>query len=332
MLKKIPVEEAVGKPIAHDMTQIIPGESKGARFKKGHKVQAEDIVILKDMGKESIFIYQPEAGELHEEAAALRMVAAIKGENITQTEPHEGKINLKAASRGLLKVDKERLFAANMIDDILITSARSNQAVELDEIIAGVRINPLLIAEKYIEKLESIAEGKPFFNILPYQELTVGLVVTGNEVYHGRIEDKFKPTIEKKCKKWAGNLIKTIYVPDDHQQITAAILELREAGVDIIITGGGMSVDPDDNTPTGIKGTGAEIVSFGAPVLPGNKLMVAYLDQIPILGLPAAVIFHEQTVFDLVFPRTLAGDKISREDIAGLGHGGLLKNKTGSCC
>lgn len=325
-LEKIAVEKAVGKTIAHDMTQIIPEEYKGARFKKGYIIKEADIKVLKDMGKENIYVVDLDADYLHEDEAAAKMVELSVGQGIELSEPEEGKIELKAKIKGFFKIDTELLFAANRIKDLLLTTIHNNVPVEKGDVLAGIRVNPLIVEKQRIKELEELLAGNKIFNVLSFANPKVGVVITGNEVYYGRIEDKFLPVLKRKFKRWGGELMRAIFVPDDKEKITEALLELKAEGAEVLITGGGMSVDPDDLTPSGIKDTGAEIVSYGAPVLPGNKLMTAYLDDIPLLGLPACVIFYKITVFDLIYPRILAGDKIDKNLITALSLGGLCRH------
>lgn len=325
-LKEIAVEKAVGKTIPHDMTQIIPKEYKGARFKKGYIIKEEDVEILRDMGKEHIYVIDLAEGYLHEDEAAARMVELTTAAGIDISEPEEGKIELKAKFKGLFKINTELLFGANNIKDLLLTTIHNDVPVEKGDVLAGIRVNPLVVEEEKITELADLLAGEKIFEVIPFQNPKVGVVITGNEVYSGRIEDKFLPVLKRKFRRWGGDLMRAIFVPDDQAKITAALLELKEEGAEVLITGGGMSVDPDDLTPTGIRKTGAEIVSFGAPVLPGNKLMTAYLEDIPLLGLPACVIFYEITVFDLIYPRILAGDKIDKDLITKLSLGGLCRH------
>ncbi len=322
-IEKISVENAVGKVVAHDMTQIIPDEYKGARFKKGDIIKKEDIETLKDMGKENIYVLDLDQDTLHEDQAAQRMAAHFDNRYINLSEPHEGKISLIANQAGILNIDKKLLLEANTEDDILITTGQNKVPVKKDEVIAGVRINPLTIEKEKINKVEKILSKGNLFQVRPYKDYNIGVVITGNEVYNGRIEDKFLPTLKRKFKRWGGNLIGHEYVPDKPDKIKAALLKLKKEGADILLTGGGMSVDPDDVTPAGIRATDAQVIKYGVPVLPGNKLMVAYLDDIPILGLPACVIFEKVTVFDIVYPRILAGEQMTKDKLIKLSYGGL---------
>ncbi|AGB41020.1 molybdopterin biosynthesis enzyme [Halobacteroides halobius DSM 5150] len=321
-IKKIPVEEAVGRVVAHDMTQIVPEKFKGARFKKGDLIDNSDISTLKDMGKEHIYVLTLEEGIIHEDDAAYRIAKHVIGKNIALSEVNEGKITLKAQQKGILKVEKDLLLKVNSSNQILITSSHNNMFLQAGDSIAGVRINPLTIEEEKLEKVEDIIRDQSIFKIEPIVNKKVGIVVTGSEVYNGRIKDQFVPTLQKKFQRWGGELLNSIIVPDEVDQITAALSSLKESGAEILITGGGMSVDPDDLTPQGIRNTGAQIIKYGIPVLPGNKLMLAYWDDIPILGLPACVIFEKITVFDLVYPRLLTEEHITRNDLIELSYGG----------
>jgi len=325
-IKKISVDKAVGKVIAHDMTQIIPDEFKGVRFKKGDVIKIEDIETLKDMGKENIYVLELDDNNLHEDEAAEIMAEKLKSKYIKLSEPQEGKISLISKVDGILKIDKSILFKANTEDDILITTGQNKVPVKKDEIIAGVRINPLTIEKEKITRVEKILNNSRLFKIIPFNDYKVGVVVTGNEVYKGRIEDKFLPTLKRKFSRWGGKLLDHKYVPDNPDMIKDAIIDLKKQGAEVILTGGGMSVDPDDVTPAGIWKTKANVIKYGVPVLPGNKLMVAYLDDIPILGLPACVIFEEVTVFDIVYPRILAGEKFTKNKLIQLSYGGLCHN------
>ena len=149
-------------------------------------------------------------------------------------------------------------------------------------------------------------------------------------MYHGRIEDTFTPVIREKLAEYDTEVIFHETFDDDNQKITDGCLAAIEAGADLVICTGGMSVDPDDKTPLAIKNTGAEIISYGAPVLPGAMLLIAYYEKegkcIPILGLPGCVMYAKRTVFDLVLPRIMADDKVSAEELAHLGEGGLCLN------
>lgn len=323
---KVKVEDAIGMVLAHDITQIIPGQFKDAAFKKGHVIKKEDVGRLLDMGKEHIFIWEAKEGWLHENEAAAVIVKATAGEGLTFTEPKEGKIAYKAAYPGILKIDVERLHRINAIDQIVFATLHNNMPVKKDQVVASTRVVPLIVEEERIKMVQEIGNGSPVIEVKELKSKTVGIVTTGSEVYKGRIKDGFGPAIERKMSQYGCEIIKQLIVPDEPALIKAAIKEMRDFGAEIILTTGGMSVDPDDVTPLSIRELGAEIVSYGAPVLPGAMFMMAYWDGIPVMGLPGCVMYAKQTVFDLVLPRVLSGEIITKKDLSMLGHGGLCQN------
>jgi len=323
-MKLIPVEQSVGMLLAHDMTEIIPGKSKCAVFKKGHIIEKEDIPRLLTMGKEHIGIIEYKEGDIHENIAATRMAQAAAGPGIKLSEPAEGKVNLVAQYSGLLKVNYKTLFEINCIDELMVATLHTDRLVEAETIVGGSRIIPLITNCKNIIEMERLSkENYPIIQILPLRKLKVGIVTTGSEVYHKRIEDKFGPVIRDKFEELGCEVIGQIFATDDENMITNAIQELIEKGAQIVTCTGGMSVDPDDVTPLGIRNTGATVITYGAPTLPGAMFMLAYKNDIPIVGLPGCVMYAKRTIFDLVIPRIVAGEKLQKEDIIKLGHGGL---------
>lgn len=325
-MQKVRVEDAVGMVLAHDITRIIPGEFKGAAFKKGHIIRKEDISALLDLGKEHIFIWENKEGWLHENDAVEAIVKATAGSGLSLTEPREGKIKYEAAFNGILKIDVPRLTMINSIDQVILSTLHNNRPVTQGQMVASARVVPLIIEEEKIKKVQEIGGDIPVIKVLPLHTKRVGIVTTGSEVYKGRIKDSFGPVLRKKMAQYGCEIIKQTIVPDDSEMIKEAIREMRALGAEIILTTGGMSVDPDDLTPSSIKDVGATIVSYGSPVLPGSQFMLAYWDDIPVMGLPGCVMYSKQTVFDLIMPRVLAGDIITREDISSLAHGGLCLN------
>jgi hypothetical protein len=329
---KVPVENSVGMILCHDITRIIPGKFKGRAFKKGHVIKIEDIPLLLQIGKENLYVWENKEGCLHEDEAARRMAAAVAGFGVTTTEPKEGKINLIAGLRGLLKIDTNGLSAINDIEQVMLASLHTNQVVEKNTLVAGTRVIPLVIDEKIIEQVEErAAQFGPLVEVKPLACLRVGMVVTGSEVYKGRIEDKFGPVVKAKIVKLGSYVFRKINVPDNTGMIAQAIQDLLKEKAGLIVVTGGMSVDPDDLTPAGVVAAGGKIVSYGAPALPGAMFMVSYIGKTPVLGLPGCVMFSKRTVFDLVLPRIMAGEVIERRDVVALGHGGLCL-ECPTCC
>ena len=309
--------------LCHDITQIIPGEFKGARFKKGHVIQPEDIPVLLSIGKENLYVWEKKPGILHEDEAAALLYKAAAGQNIHGTEPREGKIELIADCDGLLKIDRRALLAVNSTPQMMIATIHGDLPVKKGAKLAGTRIIPLVIEQEKMEAMQAAAGPKPILNVLPFHQKKFAVINTGSEVFKGRIEDKFTPILEQKLAVYGCEMAFHKVCDDDPAGITAAILEAKAAGCELIFTTGGMSVDPDDRTPLAIRNTGAEIVTYGAPVLPGAMFLVSYLDGVPVCGLPGCVMYAKRTIFDLLLPRLLADDPITAEDIARLGEGGL---------
>jgi hypothetical protein len=323
-MKKINIEDAVGTVLAHDMTRIIPGEFKGVGFKKGHVVREEDIPELLKIGKRSLYVLNLSNDQLHEDDAALRIARAVTGKYLEWTEPREGKTNIISKTDGLFKVDTQNLLSINGLDSIILATLKNNFPCKNGQIVASTRIIPLVIPAKNIEELEELTyQTEPILQVKQYKKMKVGAVVTGSEIYNGLITDDFDPTIGRKIKDSGCEVVKKIIVSDDTESIANAVLELKSFGCELIVTTGGLSVDPDDVTRQGVVEAGAQISFYGSPVLPGAMFMYALLDGIPVLGLPACVFYSKQTIFDLLLPRVLAGEKIVEEDIVQMGHGGL---------
>ncbi|WP_050607824.1 molybdopterin-binding protein [Clostridium niameyense] len=322
-MKKIPTKEAIGTVLCHDITQIIPGKIKDRAFKKGHIVTKDDIPVLLSLGKDHLYVWEKKEGFLHENEAAERLKDLSAGEGLSFSEVKEGKINFIADRDGILKVDRELLMELNLIDEIMLATRHNNIPVKKGEKVAGTRVIPLVIDEKKILEAEKLTEGKKIVNIRPYKKFKVAIIITGNEVYHGRIKDAFGPVIKEKISKFNCEVIGSIISDDNPNRITKAIEDFISEGAELILCTGGMSVDPDDTTPTAIKNTGATIISYGAPVLPGAMFLISYKGNVPILGLPGCVMYAKTTIFDLVLPRVLAGEKITKRDLAAYGHGGF---------
>lgn len=328
MLKRIPLEKAVGKVLPHDITEIRPGEFKGPAFKKGHIITEEDIPHLKRLGKESIYVLELTEGYLHEDEAAMRLGKAFAGENVSYDEnPSEGKISFRAKIRGLLKVDVESLVEVNMVPEMCLSTLHNNTVVEESKIVASSRVIPLIVREDIVQRAEEIARKKGgILTVKPFKRPKAGIIITGNEVYYGLIEDKFKDKVIQKLNSYQVEVAKAIYCPDQKDKIVEAIRDLLEEGAGLLILCGGMSVDPDDVTRLGISEAGAEDMVYGTPVLPGAMFLYARIKDVPVMGLPACVIYYKNTIFDIMLPRVLAGEVIRRIDLAQLAHGGLCMN------
>ena len=326
-MKCVKTQDAVGHVLCHDITQIIKDVKKGTAFRKGHIVTEEDIPVLLSLGKDNLYIWEKTEGILHENEAAEYLRDICMNENMIQSEVKEGKIELIAEIDGLLKIDVDKLRAVNSLGEMMIATRHTNTTVKKGDKLVGTRIIPLLIEQEKMEKAKEVAGDRPILSLIPFKKKKVGIVTTGNEVFYGRIKDTFGPVVAEKVKEFGAYVIGQTIVNDDMEKITKAVEEFIEQGADMVLCTGGMSVDPDDKTPGAIKNTGARIVSYGAPVLPGAMMLLAYYEkdgrELPIVGLPGCVMYAKRTVFDLVLPRLMADDMVTSDDLAGLGLGGL---------
>ena len=328
-MKLIKTEDAVGSVLCHDLTQIIKGVTKDAVFRKGHIVQPEDIPVLLSIGKEHLYVWEADENMLHENDAARILAELCKSAGMTESGVKEGKIELAAAMDGLFKVDSKRLQLVNGFGQMMIATRHGNTPVRKGDKLCGTRIIPLVIEKEKMQRVQELCEPEPLLKLLPYQIKCAAVLATGSEVFHGRIKDTFTPVIEEKLAEFGVEVVYKQVFDDEPNAITAAIKDVIDnKGAELVLCTGGMSVDPDDRTPLAIKNTGARIVSYGAPVLPGAMFLLAYYgeQQVPVLGLPGCVMYAKRTIFDLALPRVLARDLITAEELAALGEGGLCLN------
>ncbi len=323
----IKTEDSVGQLLAHDITRIVQGDSKGPLFRKGHRIEPEDVDKLLDVGKNNIYILTLEDGDVHEDDAGRRLGAAISGPGTYCKEPKESRVNIFAEYDGLLRINTEAVYKINNLENSLCATIPVNTVVKKDQMLAGTKVVPLVVAESDVADVEEICmkEG-PVISVLPFVPKKVACVITGSEVYNHRVNDAFAPVIRSKIDAYGSELFDIAYAPDDSEMITSAILKARDNGAELIVVTGGMSVDPDDLTPGAILATGARLVKQGSPVLPGAMFLVAYLDEIPVLGVPAAGMYFKDTMFDRMLPFVFAGIEIRRSDIVAMGVGGLIMN------
>ncbi len=326
-MKKIKIEDAIGMVLGHDVTQIIPGKYKGARFKRGHRIKKEDIPEFLKVGKEHIYVMDLKPGTLHEDDAAIRLGKAFSGRNITITGPSEGKVTFYSQINGVLKINLSLLHRINLSKNIILSTLHRYTPCSSGMAVGATRIISLTAPEVEIEKVENWCEKYgPVIEVLPYRRLNVGVIITGNEIFYGRIKNGFDDNIGKKISNYGSKVVKKIVVPDDIYKISQALLKFKDSTIDLALVTGGLSVDPDDVTRAGIKKAGVKIIFYGTPVLPGAMFLYGIFEGKPILGLPACVFHHKTTLFDIIFPRILAGEMPTRKEIGLLGHGGFCQN------
>lgn len=325
-LQTVEVQNSVGKMICHDITKITRGEFKDAIFRKGHIVQPDDIPVLLKIGKENLYIMELDSGDIHEDIAGIRLGTAVAGNGIYWRGPKESKVSLYAEYDGLLKINVDALEAINDLPDVILSTLHNNSVVKKDDLLAGTKVIPLVVPEETVAAAENICrEAGWVTEVVPFKSLKAGLVITGNEVYKQRIRDGFGPVIKEKMQVFGQDVLRIDYAPDDCEDISSKIKKMVDDGAGLVMVTGGMSVDPDDVTPKAISLTGAEVIRYGAPVMPGAMFMLAYLNNVPVMGVPACGMFFKTTIVDILLPRILVGERLTKRDITLLGHGGLCR-------
>lgn len=323
-MKKINVRDAVGMELCHDITEMNEN-FKGAAFRRGHIIQQSDIAHLLRIGKEHVYVWEDHAGEIHEDDCARRMAAMAPVIGAHYTEPAEGKVLLFADQQGMFRVNRPLLNQINSIGDITICTLPDHYPVEAGDRLASMRIVPLVTQETQILQAEALCKTEKLLDLYPYQYKKIGVIITGNEIFHGRVQDLFAPVIRRKMAQYPGQILGITICGDNLEAIINAAQKHLEQGADFLIFTGGMSVDPDDLTPSAIRQLGADIISYGVPSQPGNMTLVAYLGDIPILGVPGAAIKLPTTVFDVLLPQIFAGLPIHKDDLRNLADGGLCQ-------
>ncbi|MDO5100810.1 MAG: molybdopterin-binding protein [Eubacteriales bacterium] len=322
-MKEVYVEDAIGMVLCQDLTEIVPGEKKGVAFKKGHVIREEDIPKLLDIGKRHIYVWDTTEGYVHENDAAVRMFQAAVGTGVDGSEPAEGKVSLRAAHDGVVKINEQLLWEACEDPMVCFATIHGNKLVKKGSLLGGTRVIPLVVEEAVVSRFERLcAEKGPLVSVLPLQPCRIGIVTTGSEIKSGRIADRFGPVLRAKAAELGADVVGQVCVGDETEDIKQAILDYIEQGVDLVEVSGGMSVDPDDRTPGAIHTIADEVVTYGTPVLPGAMFMLAYVKGVPVVGLPGCVMFARRTVYDLVVPRLVAGERVTRADIIKLAYGG----------
>ncbi|MDI6825130.1 MAG: molybdopterin-binding protein [Bacillota bacterium] len=319
--REVPIREAVGMPLAYDLTEIVPGQRKGAVLRRGHVVTEVDLEVLRRIGKSHLRVLELEPGEVHEDDAARRLARVLAGPGVEVSMPGEAWADLRASRTGLLKVDAARLLWVNLVEELLVAARQDNSPVKEGEVVARAKVRGLAVREEVLQEAERIAAGQPVIWVLPFREVRAGAVITGREVYEGRVKDAFEPLLRSRLEEYGGMLVYVKIVPDEAAEVSRAITWVLSKGVDMVLVTGGMS--PDDSTVEGIGRSGAEVVFHGVPVSPGAMGVLAYAGEAPVVGVPAGLLARPRGFFDLVLPRLLAGERLSREDVARYGHGGL---------
>jgi formylmethanofuran dehydrogenase subunit E len=324
-LQLLPVEQAVGRRVLHDMTMIVPGTSKGPAFEKGQVIGVGDLCRLQQMGRHHLYVMEENQDSpewIHEDEAALAFARALAGDGVTFTDPpREGKVNLLAARDGLLVVDEPRLEAFNLVPGVMCACRQGFSLLTQGRVLGATRAIPLFLPQGDFHKAMAILSDGPLFQVLPLRQPRVGILVTGTEVFMGLVEDKFIPIITIKVEQFGGRVLKSLMVPDDRRALGDAVRELLDCGIDLLVTTAGLSVDPDDLTRQGLVDAGATDMLYGAPIVPGAMTLLAHIGAVQVMGVPACALYFKTTSFDLLLPRLLAGLTITRRDLARLANG-----------
>jgi formylmethanofuran dehydrogenase subunit E len=328
-LTAVPVADAVGHRTLHDMTRIVPGESKAVEFEAGQTLSGGDVCRLQYMGRAHVYLEQDTPdGFLHENEAALAFAKLMAGDNVCFDDaPREGKVNFQATATGVFELDRERLEAFNLVPEVMCATRHHGVLAEAGKGLGGARAIPLYLSAENFRKAQAVLAAGPLFRVAPLLPAKVGVLVTGTEVFQGLIEDRFAPIIREKVERLGSSVVAEAIVPDDAGQIAGAVADLLGAGADLIVTTAGLSVDPDDVTRKGLLAAGLTDMLYGAPLLPGAMTLLGRLASpagvARVMGVPACALFHKATSFDILLPRVLAGLAITRRDLAEMAEGGF---------
>ena len=322
-MRKVPLNESLGESLGHDVTRIVPGKFKGSVFRRGHVVTPEDLPALRELGKDLVWVGEADPGLVHENEAAARLAYAVAGEGVVAAAPREGRANLRASRDGLLVVDRRTVSVFNGGFRVWLVTRHGYTPVKAGETVAAVKVLPLALPGASLEKLQRLIPSRGAVWVRPLRVLKTGVVITGNEVCEGRVPEAFLPAVRRKLEGYGCPVVGWRVVPDVPDEIARAIRELLVLGSEMILATGGMAVDANDVTAEGIRRAGARVVGHGVPVLPGSLTLVAYLEEVPVLGLPACVLYDRVTAFDLLLPRLLAGEVLDGGQLGALGYGGL---------
>lgn len=318
----LPLEEAVGHILRHNLSS--PDGRKA--FAKGHRIALADLPRLAELGLERLRVAVLEPGDVHEDEAARRLAAAVCGPGVQARPPAASRVNLLADADGVVRVDVAALFEINAIDGLTVATLSSYALAHARQRVATIKIIPFAVREGDLARAEAIGRAsRHVIALSPLRQLDVGVILVGSAAARTRIEAGVYPAIESRVVELGSRVLAMRYVESEEQLIAEAIGQLRADGAQLLVIAGETSImDRDDVTPQGIRLAGGRVEHYGAPVEPGNLLLLGYLDALPVLGAPGCVRSRDVNIVDLLLPRLLAGEQITRRDIVELGHGGLL--------
>jgi len=316
----ISIEDAVGLPLAHDLTQVdAERQTKGARFRRGHLLAPEDLPVLRKMGRLNLSVLDLEEGEVHEDEAARSLADALCGEGLEIEGPEEGRCRLVSTRKGVARFDPEMVKRVNLDREWSFGTCPANAIVKPGSTVAAFRILPLALKRASLER--AVRESSPF-SVRPFLPLGVGLVTTGSEIKAGLVKDAVCGKLLRKLEELGGSFAGQRFCGDGAEEIRESVRELLHAGADIVICTGGMSVDADDRTPEAIRSVADEVLFRGVPAMPGSNLMLARAGESWVVGAPACAAHDERTALDRLLIALFAG--LGEEiDVKNWGIGGL---------
>jgi hypothetical protein len=326
-MEKVKTEDAVGKILASDVTEVVLGVKKGPLFKRGHPIVEEDIIKLISIGKHYLWVESDvKNSSVHEDIAAVEMMEGIKGDNISVTSPSESRVKLVAEEDGVVIINKEGLGRLNSLEDVAIAVRRNFTFVKKGQEIGTGKVIPVAIPESEMKEINLIEkECSPIVAINSFKVNRIAIFPVGNEFIEGLREEKISEKVQHYFEELGQEVLLRKVLPDDEEKIAQVGLDAIKLGANFIIFVGGMGVDPDDKTVEGIKKMGAEIVRYGVPIFPGQTFLVSYKDQSVVIGMPSGIgMFGQGTSFHRLMPILLSGYRLSKEEIIEMGEGGFI--------
>ncbi|HEX6383903.1 MAG TPA: molybdopterin-binding protein [Anaerolineae bacterium] len=324
----VPLEEAEGKILGHN----IAGPDGRRAFRKGKPLTAADIETLRQLGRSTVYVATLEADDVDEDTAARRIAEAAMGVGLRLSGPSTGRANLYATIRGLVRVDVARLMQLNACPGVTLATLPTNIATDEGKMVATMKVLPYAIPEATVRRAEEIAStGEPLLRVDALAPRAVGLILSGSPSARDRIVRSFETAMRLRLEALGSTIERVDFVPLEEEigesELVERLQEQIAAGLDMIILAGETAImDRYDIAPRAVERAGGEVTCFGAPVDPGNLLMLAYVDRVPVLGAPGCARSPKDNIIDLVLPRLLAGDRLSQTDIVAWGHGGLLED------
>lgn len=318
--KRAPARLA-GSILARDLTVA------GARWMKGRRLTGDDLLVLAGAEPDGpVSVLVPEPGELHEDEAALRLAAAVRGPGLSVRGPSQSRVDLIAEQAGVANVRIGDLERLNRIDPLEVFTVFDGQVVEAGDLVASVKVAPHLVDASVVDEGARLADfgSRPLVWVAPFLANRVGVIV--KESLRATARERFETSVRAKVEGLGSEIVSIVYVDDDPESVENAMADFVRGpdAVDLILTAGAASTDPLDACFVAIATLGGRVVRRGVPAHPGSMLWLARIGRTAILGLPTCGAYSKATAADLLLPRLLSGEPASERTVAKLGHGGIL--------